>query len=123
MSDLHRDVTRTPSQREGDARSLPAPIIEYRRVEDIVIQCTALTNELEKTDQLMKDRKDLFHKMWEEEQQRIMTEQSILKEQVRNSRTYLYTYINTTSYICRISKLKFRNMDRLHHSIYNEVKT
>ena len=82
MSDLHRDVTRTPSQREGDARSLPPPIIEYRRVEDIVIQCTTLTNELEKTDQLMKDRKDLFHKMWEEEQQRIMTEQSILKEQV-----------------------------------------
>ena len=57
-------------------------MLEYRRIEDIVIQCTALTNELQKTDQLMSDRKDLFHKMWEEEQQRIMTEQSIFKEQV-----------------------------------------
>ena len=69
-----------PPQRDGDSRS--QPILEYRRIEDIVIQCTSLTNELEKTDQLMRDRKDLFHKMWEEEQQRIMTEQSIFKEQV-----------------------------------------
>ena len=88
VSDLHRDVIRIPPQREGDVRSVPQPIVEYRRVEDIVIQCTSLTNELEKTDQLMKDRKDLFHKMWEEEQQRIMTEQSIFKEQV----TCVYSY-------------------------------
>ena len=82
VASLHRDVIRVPPQREGDAHPAPQPILEYRRIEDIVIQCTSLTNELEKTDQLMRDRKDLFHKMWEEEQQRIMTEQSIFKEQV-----------------------------------------
>jgi hypothetical protein len=74
VATLHRDVIRVPPQRDGDTRAAaPQPILEYRRIEDIVIQCTSLTNELEKTDQLMRDRKDLFHKMWEEEQQRIMT--------------------------------------------------
>ena len=68
---MHRDV----SERRFEATS-------YHRVEEIVIECTQLTNELENTDQLMKDRKDLFHKMWEEEQQRIMSEQQIFKEQV-----------------------------------------
>ena len=82
VASLHRDVVRVPPQRDGDSRSAPQHILEYQRIEDIVIQCTSLTNELEKTDQLMRDRKDLFHKMWEEEQQRIMTEQSIFKEQV-----------------------------------------
>ena len=72
VTELHRDVT----ERRCFSGS------GYQRVEDIVIECTQLTNELEKTDQLMKDRKDLFHKMWEEEQQRIMTEQQIFKEQV-----------------------------------------
>ena len=57
-----------------------------------MIQCTSLTNELEKTDQLMRDRKDLFHKMWEEEQQRIMTEQSIFKEQVHQNLDSTFTY-------------------------------
>ena len=100
MTDLHRDVTRTPlssshqhhhrDREESDGHSHmmsrplrhPTTIIDYRRVEDIVIECTSLTNELEKTDQLMKERKDFFHIMWEEEQQRIMTEQSIFKVQV-----------------------------------------
>ena len=71
VGELHRDV----SERRFEATS-------YHRVEEIVIECTQLTNELENTDQLMKDRKDLFHKMWEEEQQRIMSEQQIFKEQV-----------------------------------------
>ena len=71
VGELHRDV----SERRLEATS-------YHRVEEIVIECTQLTNELENTDQLMKDRKDLFHKMWEEEQQRIMSEQQIFKEQV-----------------------------------------
>lgn len=70
VSDLHRDVT--------TRRCLTS----YKRVENIVVDCAALTDELEKTDQLMKDRKELFHKMWEEEQQRIMTEQTIFKEQL-----------------------------------------
>ena len=83
VANLHRDVTRVPPQREADSRPIqPQPVLEYHRIEDIVIQCTSLSNELLKTDQLMRDRKDLFHKMWEEEQQRIMTEQSIFKEQV-----------------------------------------
>ena len=56
----------------------------YKRVENIVIDCASLTDELQKTDQLMKERKELFHKMWEEEQQRITIEQTIFKEQVRS---------------------------------------
>ncbi len=42
-----------------------------------------LVEQLEKTDQLMQERKSLFNRMWEEEQQRITTEQAIFKEQVR----------------------------------------
>ena len=80
MTELHRDVT----ERRCFSGS------GYQRVEDIVIECTQLTNELEKTDQLMKDRKDLFHKMWEEEQQRIMTEQQIFKEQVTRYQVSVY---------------------------------
>ena len=38
---------------------------------------------IEQTDTLMRERKELFHKMWEEEQQRITIEQTIFKEQVR----------------------------------------
>ena len=41
--------------------------------------------QLEKTDQLMQERKSLFNRMWEEEQQRITTEQAIFKEQVRKN--------------------------------------
>ena len=71
MSDLHRDVT--------TRRCLTS----YKQVENIVIDCASLTDEIEQTDQLMRERKELFHKMWEEEQQRITIEQTIFKEQVR----------------------------------------
>ena len=47
-----------------------------------MIDCASLTDEIEQTDQLMRERKELFHKMWEEEQQRITTEQTIFKAQV-----------------------------------------
>ena len=70
MSDLHRDVT--------TRRCLTS----YKQVENIVIDCASLTDEIEQTDQLMRERKELFHKMWEEEQQRITTEQTIFKAQV-----------------------------------------
>lgn len=72
MSDLHRDVT--------TRRCLTS----YKQVEHIVIDCASLTDEIEQTDQLMRERKELFHKMWEEEQQRITIEQTIFKEQVRS---------------------------------------
>ena len=71
MSDLHRDVT--------TRRCLTS----YKQVENIVIDCASLTDEIEQTDQLMRERKELFHKMWEEEQQRITTEQTIFKAQVQ----------------------------------------
>ncbi len=48
-----------------------------------MIDCASLTDEIEQTDQLMRERKELFHKMWEEEQARITIEQTIFKEQVR----------------------------------------
>ena len=70
VSDLHRDVT--------TRRCLTS----YKQVENIVIDCASLTDEIEQTDQLMRERKELFHKMWEEEQQRITTEQTIFKAQV-----------------------------------------
>jgi hypothetical protein len=70
VSDLHRDVT---------ARRC---LTSYKKVENIVLECTTLTDQLEKTDQLMQERKSLFNRMWEEEQQRITTEQAIFKEQV-----------------------------------------
>ena len=70
MSDLHRDVT--------TRRCLTS----YKQVENIVMDCASLTDEIEQTDQLMRERKELFHKMWEEEQQRITIEQTIFKEQV-----------------------------------------
>ena len=47
-----------------------------------MIDCASLTDEIEQTDQLMRERKELFHRMWEEEQQRITIEQTIFKEQV-----------------------------------------
>ena len=47
------------------------------------MDCASLTDEIEQTDQLMRERKELFHKMWEEEQQRITIEQTIFKEQVQ----------------------------------------
>ena len=47
----------------------------------------------------MRDRKDLFHKMWEEEQQRIMTEQSIFKEQVHG---YLDSTFNILVYYTKL---------------------
>ena len=72
MSDLHRDVT--------TRRCLTS----YKQVENIVIDCASLTDEIEQTDQLMRERKELFHRMWEEEQQRITIEQTIFKEQVNN---------------------------------------
>ena len=53
-------------------------------MENIVIDCASLTDEIEQTDQLMRERKELFHRMWEEEQQRITIEQTIFKEQVNN---------------------------------------
>ena len=49
-----------------------------------MIDCASLTDEIEQTDQLMRERKELFHRMWEEEQQRITIEQTIFKEQVNN---------------------------------------
>ena len=49
-----------------------------------MIDCASLTDEIEQTDQLMRERKELFHRMWEEEQQRITIEQTIFKEQVIN---------------------------------------
>ena len=70
VSDLHRDVT--------TRRCLTS----YKQVENIVMDCASLTDEIEQTDQLMRERKELFHKMWEEEQQRITIEQTIFKEQV-----------------------------------------
>jgi hypothetical protein len=72
VSDLHRDVT--------TRRCLTS----YKQVENIVIDCASLTDEIEQTDQLMRERKELFHRMWEEEQQRITIEQTIFKEQVNN---------------------------------------
>ena len=48
-----------------------------------MIDCASLTDEIEQTDQLMRERKELFHRMWEEEQQRITIEQTIFKEQVK----------------------------------------
>ena len=74
VSDLHRDVT--------TRRCLTS----YKKVENIVLECTTLTDQLEKTDQLMQERKSLFQRMWEEEQQRITTEQAIFKEQVNLNR-------------------------------------
>ena len=71
VSDLHRDVT--------TRRCLTS----YKQVENIVMDCASLTDEIEQTDQLMRERKELFHKMWEEEQQRITIEQTIFKEQVK----------------------------------------
>ena len=85
MSDLHRDVT--------TRRCLTS----YKQVENIVIDCASLTDEIEQTDQLMRERKELFHKMWEEEQQRITTEQTIFKAQVSCcwfSRVHLQTLYN-----------------------------
>ena len=70
VSDLHRDVT--------TRRCLTS----YKQVENIVIDCASLTDEIEQTDQLMRERKELFYNMWEEEQQRITIEQTIFKEQV-----------------------------------------
>ena len=49
-----------------------------------MIDCASLTDEIEQTDQLMRERKELFHRMWEEEQQRITIEQTIFKGQVNN---------------------------------------
>ena len=84
VSDLHRDVT--------TRRCLTS----YKQVENIVIDCASLTDEIEQTDQLMRERKELFHKMWEEEQQRITTEQTIFKAQV----SFIYTDSNKCLTTC-----------------------
>lgn len=80
VSNLHRDVT--------TRRCLTS----YKQVENIVIDCASLTDEIEQTDQLMRERKELFHKMWEEEQQRITIEQTIFKEQVSS---FILTILGT----------------------------
>ena len=91
MSDLHRDVT--------TRRCLTS----YKQVENIVIDCASLTDEIEQTDQLMRERKELFHKMWEEEQQRITTEQTIFKAQVQGPLNHHRSFLqksDSLSYPC-----------------------
>ena len=96
VSDLHRDVT--------TRRCLTS----YKQVENIVIDCASLTDEIEQTDQLMRERKELFHKMWEEEQQRITTEQTIFKAQVQcpnYKRSFCKSQILYRTPVCTFYKL------------------
>ena len=114
VSDLHRDVT--------TRRCLTS----YKQVENIVIDCASLTDEIEQTDQLMRERKELFHKMWEEEQQRITTEQTIFKAQVQcpnYKRSFYKSLILYRTPVCTFYKLHSLIFAIKGKSFFTKLKT